>query len=116
MTQQRCWFPVPGINDELTETLDIIASKVETHAKCLDASPAAEQLLQEFRNALDRVQNGITDLGGASFACFPFQFSQGNRSCRGESGNRNSPVCMLCRKLHGYKWVYARRLSDEHRL
>jgi len=91
--------------DHAKKALEIVAPEAETHAKCLDGSPAAEELLQDFRSALERVQNAITDMDGASCACFPFQFDGGNVGCRGWEGrnNPNPPVCVLCRKLHGYE-------------
>lgn len=93
--------------DNLKKTLEIVAPEAEIQPKCLDASPAAEQILQDFRESLRQVQDGITNVEGASFACFPFAFSQGNLACRGEGETiLNSPVCELCRELHGFDPEY----------
>ena len=93
--------------DELTKSLGIVVPTVEIQPKCLDASPAAEQILQDFKESLRQIQDEITNLEGASFACFPFAFSQGNPTCRGEGETTpGSPVCELCRELHGFDPEY----------
>jgi len=84
--------------------------------KCLDASPAAKQILQDFEENLRQIREEITDMNGALLACFPFGFRQGRLTCRGEGSNPNSPVCVLCRKLHGYEWaLHIKESGNEYR-
>lgn len=89
------------------------APSVATQPKHLDTTSAAKQMLQDFERGLRQIQDGITNIDGVSFACFPFGFSQGNRTCRGEDELKpNSPVCKLCRELHGYNPEYLEELKE----
>ena len=71
---------------------------MSTMTAVLDTTPKAEGILDEFLAALKNVQEEITDLDGASFGCFPFGYSHGNKTCL----EADSPVCVLCRELQPY--------------
>lgn len=69
--------------------------------KALDTGSRAKRILDQFLAALKDVQEEITDLDGASFACFPFGYSHGNKTC----AESDSPVCVLCRELQPYSKI-----------